>query len=270
MSQKRKFKMALCAQKTPMHKIPKASEIRDNPTKSLGKLPQILIEQIGNPKIVVGFDLETHGWPENSSSKGRIGSFGHYTMKDDESLKCARIVQIGWVVGGCRCDLEARSKCFLVKPNGFQVEEKATNFHGISHEMATNNGEDLKDVLMEFMTDAMKASKDGGIVVAHQIEFDAGVIFEELGRCGFINLQNEWATIARNGFCTMSPVVGRWLLQSSNEEVGPTTVQHTLRLNELAKMIIPEQQVTKQHDSEYDAGLCRSIFLAIAERAQNK
>jgi len=194
----------------------------------LGKPPQILIEQIGNPNIAVGFDLETHGWPEKSSSKGHVGPFGHFTMKDDESLTFARIVQLAWVIGECRCDSEVTSKCFLVKPNNFQVEQNATHFHGISHEIATKEGRDLKDVISEFMMDVMKAYQDGGIVVAHQIEFDAGVIFEELGRCGFTYLQKESTTIAKNGFCTMSPVVGRWLLQSNNEDAGPMTVRNTL------------------------------------------
>jgi len=270
MSQKRGFQIALCTQRATMPKIPKASEIRCDKSMSLGKPPQILIEQIGNPSIVVGFDLETHGWPEKSSSKGHVGTFGHFTMKDDESLTFARIVQIAWVIGECRCDSEAKSKCFLVKPDGFQVEQKATDFHGISHEIATEKGKDLKDVLNEFMMDAMNAYKDGGIVIAHQIEFDAGVIYEELGRCGFTDLQKEWTTIAKNGFCTMSPVVGRWLLQSNNEDAGPTTVQNTLRLDQMAKMIIPERGVMKRHDAECDAILCRWIFVALVQIVHEK
>jgi len=271
MSQKRTYQMSACAHKTPTqeYKIPRASEIQEKKV-SLGKLPKTLIDQIGKPTHVIGIDLETHGWHENSSSKGHIGRFGHYTMKDDESLKLARIIQIAWVIGECRRDSEVTSKCFLVKPKGFQVEQKATKFHGISHEIAETQGRNLKDVLSEFMTDVTQAYKDNGIIVAHQIEFDAGIIYQELGRCGFVNFQNEWTTIARHGFCTMSPMIGRWLLQNNNEEVGPTTVQHTLRLNQMAKMIIPDREVIKQHDAECDATLCRWIFVAIAERAQHE
>ena len=263
--------MSTCTQKPKIQiqKIPKASEIQEK-SGTLGKLPKELVEKIGNPKLAIAIDLETHGWLDNPSKKGHIGQFGHYTMKDDESLRFARIVQIAWVIGECRNNSEVKSKCIIVKPNGFQVESKATKFHGISHEMASVQGATLEHVLSEFMTDVTNAHKDGGIVVAHQLEFDAGVIYEELGRCGLIKLRNEWSMLARKGFCTMCPRVGRWLLQGCNEDVGPDTVQHALGLRRVANILVPERVEGKQHDAECDAKLCHAIFLTIAERARDE
>ena len=129
--------------------------------------------------------------------KGHIGRFGFFTMRDYESLEFARIIQIAWVIGECRNDSETVSKCFLVKPDGFEIEQKATRFHGISNEMATAKGANLSDVLNEFVEDVMTAYDEGGTVVAHQIEFDAGVTYEELGRCGFTDLQTKWMTMVR-------------------------------------------------------------------------
>ena len=100
--------------------------------------------------------------------------------------------------------------------------------------------------------------------------YKQSVIYEELGRCGFTELQTKWMTMVRNGFCTMNPAIGRWLLRSKGEDVGPATAQHTLRLNELAKMVVPERDVIKQHDAECDAKLCRWIFVAIVEKAMMK
>ena len=271
MSQKRGFQMVLCTQKVtqPSLKIPKASEVRTKPIDgSWDKLPQVLLDQIQNPSIAIGIDVETHGWLEDSSRKGHIGQFGFYTMSDDASLKFARIVQIAWVTGKCKNDSQTASKCYLVKPSNFQIESKATKFHGISHEIASDQGRDLKDVLREFMKDVSDAVDGDGIVVAHQIEFDAGVIYHELGRCGYTDLQSKWADIARRGFCTMSPSIGRWLLKSSGEDVGPITAQHTLGLSKVARMIIPKRQHTKPHDAECDANMSRWIFLAILEQAR--
>ena len=271
MSQKRGFQMALCAQRAPtkVPKIPKASEIQtDRIENSLDNLHEILLERIGNPKIVIGVDIETHGWLEGVSKKGHIGQFGFYTMKDDASLKFARIIQIGWVTGEARIDSETLSKCYFVKPEGFEVESKATNFHGFSQEFVSKEGRKLRDVLCEFMADVKYAYQNDGIIVAHQIEFDAGVIYEELGRCGLTDLQKQWASIVRNGFCTMSPHVGRWLLKSKGSDIGPDTVQHTLGLQQVARLIIPDRAETKTHDAGYDATMSRQIFLAILEHTQ--
>ena len=161
--------MAACTQKRrSVEIIPKASDIKEKET-YFEELPKEIVDQIGNPKLVIGIDIETHGWPEHSSKKGHIGKFGFYTMKDDASIEFARIVQIAWAIGECQGDSQTTSKCFIVQPEGFQIEWKATNFHGISNEMATANGAKLKDVLNEFMKDVMAAYDEGGIIVAHQM-----------------------------------------------------------------------------------------------------
>ena len=45
--------------------------------------------------LPIGFDVETHDWPDNEERKGRIGQFGWYTLKDEETLRKGHIVQIG-------------------------------------------------------------------------------------------------------------------------------------------------------------------------------
>ena len=50
-------------------------------------LPRAIVDQMGNPKLAIGIDIETHGWPEYSSKKGHIGNFGFYTMKDDAAVE---------------------------------------------------------------------------------------------------------------------------------------------------------------------------------------
>ena len=250
---KRRFQMAACTHKREyLDKIPKAADIKANAPPCLDVVSPWILDQIGDPKLAIGVDIETHGWPESSFMKGHLGQFGFYTMKDEASLQFSRIVQIGWVIGECQLDSHTVSKCYLVRPCGFQIEQKATHFHGISTELAISEGGDLKDVLNEFMNDVVTAFESGGTLTAHQIEFDGGVIYEELGRCGFTDLQIKWKTIVKKGFCTMNPYIGRWLLMCHGKEVGPDTVQHTIRLNELAKMVLPTHKEIKQHDAECD------------------
>ena len=170
--------------------------------------PQGLVARIGMPTIAVGFDIaswphmwppvllvwvlgvgarvalpsavkETHSWPEQASKKGHIGQFGWYTMKDDDTLGFARIIQLGWAIGDARGDAAVNTKAYLVSPDGFEVAAKATSFHKLSHERVAREGRALTDVLCEFMLDVKAACACGGRVVAHQLEFDAGVIWQD-------------------------------------------------------------------------------------------
>ena len=100
-------------------------------------------------------------------------------MKDDATLQFARIVQIGWVMGSSSVDAPTNNKTHYVKPEGFEVTEKATKFHKISNEILNLRGLPLESVLREFMADVKEVCDNGGKIVAHQIEFDAGVIHEE-------------------------------------------------------------------------------------------
>ena len=48
----------------------------------------------------------------------------------------------------------------------------------------------------------------------------------------------------------LSDVIGRWLLESNGEDVGPTKAQHALGLNKVARNILPNHQHTMAHDAE--------------------
>ena len=125
---------------------------------------------------------ETHSWPEQASKKGplgHIGQFGWYTMKDDNTLGFARIIQLGWAIGDARGDAAVNTKAYFVSPDGFEVAAKATEFHKFSHEYVAREGRPLTDVLREFMLDVQTACAAGGRVAAHQLEFDAGIICQD-------------------------------------------------------------------------------------------
>lgn len=230
--------------------------------------PRAVCDRLGNPLIIVGFDCETHDWRDGTTRKGRIGPLGWYTNNDDMAF--ARIVQLGWVVGDGSRDAKVISKSSLIKPQDFQITEKARGCHGITQEAALQNGRPLADVLGEFMRDVSQACARGGRICAHQLEFDAGVVDEELRRCGLLDLQATWGRIARSGYCTMNPPVGRWLKQCSGHDVGPENKQHTLGLTYMARLLglCPDSFQKRHHDAEHDAQMTRFIYAALLERAK--
>ena len=132
--------------------------------------PQILLERLGDPCIVVGFDIETHDWLDNVENTGHVGELGWYTMKHEASFLFDRIVQIGWPISAVGLDAPATTEALLVRPEGFMVAERATDIHKIPHETAAQTGHALVDVLQAFMQDVREAVAKGGRVVAHQIE----------------------------------------------------------------------------------------------------
>ena len=167
------FSIEACAQRASVvseMKIPRASQIDTSVPKAaapqLAPYPELL-QGLGNPSLVLGFDIETHNWPEKSCRKGHTGQFGKYTLKDDATLRFSRIVQIAWVSGGMCAQTPPATKRYYVRPEGFQIAARATETHHITQEMAMG-GEALSGVLQEFMCDVRAVCDAGGRVVAHQ------------------------------------------------------------------------------------------------------
>ena len=111
---------------------------------------------------------ETHDWNENENNQHHIGQFGFHSRIDDAEIRFQRIVQLGYAIGAV--DEEVTTKKFYVTPEGFEVSGKATKLHGISQETPMAAGKPLEEVLREFMSDVVEASRKGARVVAHQIE----------------------------------------------------------------------------------------------------
>ena len=267
---KRRCGFVLTPVKRAPARIPAAAEIVAVPSGAHRALPlpQAVLDRLGDPRIIVGFDCETHDWLDNAERKGRIGQFGWYTKNDD--VHFSRIVQLGWVVAGPGNSRELVSKSSLIQPCGFQMSARATKCHGITHEAAMENGRALADVLEEFVRDASEACARGGRVCAHQLEFDAGLIDEELRRCGLPDLRKTWQQIARAGYCTMNPAVGRWLKECSGEDVGPETTKPIVGLTKTMRLLglCPDSLQQRHHDAEHDARMAQLIYATLLNHAR--
>eukprot|EP00973_Karenia_brevis_P070229 9761275-Karenia_brevis.AAC.3 len=263
--QKTGFKLLSPRPSTP--KIPRAAAL--DMSASLFA-PRTVMDRLGHPSTVIGFDCETHDWLDGTSKKGRIGPFGWYTMNDD--VPFARIVQLGWVIGSACHGAPVVVKTAIIQPHGFRISDRATDCHGIAHEDASNDGQLLADVLVDFMRDVSEAVLLGGRVCAHQLEFDAGVIATELQRCGLDELHSHWLRIARRGYCTMNPDAGRWLLMRAGHDVGPETKQHTLGLIRTLQILglASDDDKRPQRDAAYDARMTRLVYLALLTCAKER
>ena len=228
-------------------------------------MPRAVSDRLGNTSIIIGIDCETNDWLEDT--QGHIGPFGWYTKNNNASF--ARIVQLGWVVGDANVEAEVVAKSALIQPQGYEISRKATDYHKITQDIALQNGRALADVLKEFMTDISQAHARGGRICAHHLEFDAGLVDEELRRCGLSTLREEWAHMARGGYCTMNPEVSRWLKQCAGEDVGAETKKHMLGLIRTTQELgLPQGKLQSgHHDAAHDAQMTRLIYAALLQRA---
>ena len=102
-----------------------------------------------------------------------------------------RLVQLGMVL----CDHNARvlrTTGMMIKPEGFDIPEEASNIHGITTEMAHDYGVPLELALGTFMDLMQKADRR----VAHNLKFDDVVMRGELYRAD-LGVNDNF------GFCTM-------------------------------------------------------------------
>ena len=269
------------------------------------EIPKIIQHRMGNPTQIVGFDIETHDWLEEKNGNSRVGDFEWHTQLTENQLQHARIVQLGWATG---FDTEKADfvKSRLVQPNAFVITQKAIDYHGIRNDTAQQAGHPLQVVLQEFLADVVGIVGRGGQVVAHHLEFDAGIILRELRRSHLHDYAKVWEKIGKNGFCTMNPGIGRSLKFARGEQISHADAKHTLSLSDSLECLIPEkvaqvrnrsknvgnaelqpqqpchhdsakaedghggkskQGGRKLHDAGVDADLCRVLYLALLQHS---
>jgi DNA polymerase III epsilon subunit-like protein len=93
-----------------------------------------------------------------------------------------RLVEIAWLlVDGERRETAAAS--YIIKPRGFIVPWDAVQKHGITTDMALRQGVEIRTALDAFVKDLRRAA----VLVAHNIEYDQGILGAELLRAGYPN-----------------------------------------------------------------------------------
>ena len=116
------------------------------------------------------FDTETTGIPKN------------YKAPASDTKNWPRLVQIAWLVAD-ESGNETKSVEYIIKPNGFLIPDDAAKIHGITNELATRSGVDLKPVFEEIMADISKAAT----LIAHNMQFDEKILGAEFLRMGHLD-----------------------------------------------------------------------------------
>jgi len=151
------------------------------------------------------------------------------------------MVQVAWILAeGVRI---VEQKTHLIHPDGFEIPRKSTQIHGISQELAMKQGLSIFTVLKELALVMGKAD----CIVAHNLNFDLGVIDSEAIRADF-QIQ-----FPRRRHCTL--YMGRDYLRRKPTVGG----KNCARLGSLYEAIMGFPY-DHQHDAGSDVRACHQVF----------
>lgn len=137
---------------------------------------------------IVYFDTETTGVPPKGAD----------WKTDYESFP--RICQLSWIYNG-------KEENHIIRPDGWEIPQEATEIHGITTEYALEHGEPLADVMAQFVFDCAQAT----LICGHNIYFDTSIIKANILReFGAIGMDVEQALHKGKRIDTMRPAM-KWV-----------------------------------------------------------
>ena len=146
--------------------------------------------------MILFFDTETTGLPLN------------WKRPVTDVQNWPRIVQIAWLIYSDEGE-KLSSKMAIIYPNGYDIPEEASAVHGISTQMAMEQGEYIEDILLEFESTLKSIDQ----VVAHNLAFDEKVLLAEYCRLGdptiFLEKKRVCTMLASTNFCALPAPHGR-------------------------------------------------------------
>ena len=108
---------------------------------------------------ILYFDTETSGLPPKDAKW------------ETDFEQFPRICQLSWIFAG-------REENHIIRPDGWEIPQEATEVHGITTEYAQEHGEPLADVMAKFIFDCWNAK----LLCGHNIYFDVSTVKAEIMR----------------------------------------------------------------------------------------
>lgn len=187
------------------------------------------------------FDLETTGLPKRCGSK-------YQPVSNIEAYDSSRVVQIAWVILDESVNRVIQKRCYIIRPDGFEVPVESTNIHHISHAQAVAEGVPLPVVLDIFLSDLVLCDK----MVGHNIFFDANILGSECWRCKRMDVTEEMKK--------------KRILDTMKLSRAMLSLVKYPKLEELCGMLL-DKPVQQKHDALDDTILCTACYVRL--RAMN-
>jgi len=183
------------------------------------------------------FDVETNGLPKNM----------HLPAKYTKNWP--RIVQISWIIYDLQGS-ELERQDYIIKPDGFVINEKSIEIHKVTNEIAHKVGYKMIDILHKMN----ESIKNANYIVCHNFDFDFKVLGAEFIR----HNMKLGARHIKDYICTMKSTTNYCKLENSYRKDYKWP-----RLEELYKILFNEE-MENAHNALYDVIACgRCLFECI-------
>ncbi|WP_026998513.1 DNA polymerase III subunit alpha [Eisenibacter elegans] len=182
------------------------------------------------------FDTETTGLPKN------------YDAPHTDLDNWPRLVQLAWQLHDAQGRL-VRAQNLIVQPDGFTIPFNAEKIHGISTELAKEEGLPLAEVLQVFAQDIAQAS----LLIGHNVGFDLNIMGAE-----FLRANMESALFDRAVFDSSSEAVAEFT-QIPGGRGGKFKFPKLIELHE--KLF--GEGFDAAHDAAYDVAATARCFFGL-------
>ena len=256
------------ASNRPKAKAAKVTKVRNLSVSRppLAPAPVDVLSKLHHCDMLFAIDVETHELVQEKTSSWTKGQFGFKARVGTSTLQTLRVVQLGWATGSLSAERPITSK-WTSQPEGFAIKPEATMKHGISQDAAADAGHNLRVALQSMLTALMQCCARGGRLVAHHIEFDAGILIEELCRASLEDMQDSFVSIVRNGICTMDPNMATWVRKMIGAP-GDYAVPMRLADAFCGLRCGSKDLLASQHTADIDAAMCWYVCKDLAKRCK--
>lgn len=186
-----------------------------------------------------------------------LGQFGFPTINKPWELTYSRVVQLGWAKYDREGKLvERRELCVSDVPGG--CTPQATAYHGITNAQL-EHGVPIAAALTDLSAALRTLEAEGGRLVAHNLEFDAGILHAEFDRLGgdFVAGKDLLARLAKDGCCTLER---SQLLDNCRKY---RSLDWACGFYGIETSTVDETGKRKRHTAEYDADCAAQLYLGM-------
>ena len=188
-------------------------------------------------KYLMVLDTETTGIPITA------GFNKYYHPKELKYYDSARLVELGYIIYDDK-GKEIKTVSHIVSPNNFSIDN--WKIHGITNEIAAEEGIDINTVFDEFSKDLDNIDS----IIGHNITFDMNVLLSEFYRHKKNELIDKFKNI--NVICTMK--IGKVIMKQYKYP----------KLIELYSFLFNEV-CNQEHRALSDVIICAKCFFYITE-----
>ena len=196
------------------------------------------------------------------------------------TLACleSRVVHLGWCVFAADGTLlHARERYVSDAP---PCQKRATEVHKLDDKFLWTHGVPIRSALDDFAADLKRLEHDGGVLVGHLLEFDAGVLLREYERAALDDAALRLTRLAKAGVCTMQAAAcdtnygrnARCMRPSTHEQLRNTYRDdiYPVSVDKAAgayKVPLPAGYHRHRHAALYDAKLTGVVYFAMLGRS---